>query len=103
MFIFTEGDVYGNGLTVGRHAKHLIRQNIENFTMFYTSRGVSRTFLLNKVDEVMRDGSIPEETLLYLEGMAENASIRLDDLIAYNLFKNLFLPEECTVLIAMRD
>ena len=103
MFVFAEGEDYERGLTIGRQAKHQIRQNIETFTAFYTSKGISRTSMLNKVDEVRKYGTIPEECLLYLKAMAQNASIRLEDLLAYNLYNNLLLPDECTVLIAMRD
>jgi len=103
MLIFAEGDVYERGSIVGREARNQIKQNIENFTALYTSRGISRTSLFNKVGKVRKSGNIPEECLLYLEAMAQNASIKLNDLLAYNLYINLFHPDECTVLIAMRD
>ncbi|MDW7978614.1 MAG: C45 family peptidase [Candidatus Caldarchaeum sp.] len=103
MVILAEGSDFERGLSVGRHARKYIHLNLVNFAALCRAACFSWNRLSEDADMVSRGGLLPESMQNYLRGMSEGASIPYRRLVAYNLFHNSLLPEECTVLIAMGD
>jgi len=101
--VLAEGGSYERGLQHGRVARQAINFNVAEFWKLFSSIGISRHIILNRLDGSRIAQSIDDECMQYLKGLADGSKLRLQDIIALNTLKNNISPEECTVLIAMKD
>jgi hypothetical protein len=101
--VFSEGGPYERGMIYGRTTGFLIKDNIRSFWKAINHLGVSRGCLLKCTEENISPIKPDEEFYEYLKGMARGAKVPLLDILAMNIFRQIIFPDECTVLIALRD
>jgi len=100
--IFSEGEPYKRGLMHGKVAKEYIRKNLESFYKAFNLLGVTRSRLLNIIEENIKE-EVDAEFYDYVNGLADGSNASKLDLLSMNVFKPILFPDECTVMIAMRD
>jgi hypothetical protein len=93
-----EGGPFERGLLLGKLAGEAVRSNIHEFWKFADSQGLRRSSVLSrKLEGLDTDGKD------YLKGLAQVSGTSYEDLLAFNLLKGRLSPDECTVMIAMKD
>jgi len=103
VILFVEGDSYERGFTLGRQVKESVGFNVENFFIYCADYGISIDKMREKALSYLSQGLLSDSLVSYLEGMSEGAAIPIRDLAAYNIYKDILYPDECTVLIALPD
>jgi hypothetical protein len=94
-----EGGPFERGFALGRLAGSAIRFNVEEFWKSVESLGFSRNLVLSR-----RWYSIGDtDARAYLAGLARTSLVSFEDLVAFNVLKASTSPDECTVMIAMKD
>jgi hypothetical protein len=101
IIIVSEGGAYERGLIHGRFARPFIKENVRTFYRALASLGVTRDNLLSILGGRVEE--MDDEFYDYVRGLADGSGISNQDLLAMNMFKPMFFPDECTVMIAMRD
>lgn len=94
-----EGGPYERGFRLGSLAKDPVRFNITEFWKYAELRGLARGPTLAR----RLGSSFDSETMEYLLGLARGSGTTFADIAAFNLFKHALSPDECTVMIAMKD
>ena len=99
--VASEGGAYERGLIHGRFARLYIRENITTFYQMLTFFGITRNNLLSILEGKVE--GVDDEFYDYVRGLADGSGISYRDLLAMNIFRPVFFPDECTVMIAMKD
>ncbi|HEV2225908.1 MAG TPA: C45 family peptidase [Nitrososphaerales archaeon] len=94
-----EGGHYERGMKLGKWAGGAVRYNVFEFWRMAEAQGFGRGFLLSGDRAGVRDPDVGD----YLRGLARGSGVRYEDLMAFNAFKHAINPDECTVMIAMKD
>ena len=106
--VLYRGSPYDIGIQEGKVLSQIIRINVHSFWNSLNAIGISRDKLLdlafNEYKSIIIE-SIPfyEDVFEHIKGLADGSNISFKDLLAYNLFKGIFFPEECTMMAAMGD
>ncbi len=87
----------------GEMLKEAIDHNLRRFWSIITRHHGKemKPALLNAA--IARRGGLGENTLAFIEGMSLGAGIPFEELLAFNLFGEVFDPEGCTVMVALGD
>ena len=93
------GSPYERGLSIGYQIPWAIEQNVANFWSLLEQKGFSRSWLLEKIDSWKPDETRHEEIL----GMAKASGVNPADLLSFNALRKIFMPDECTMMMAMGD
>ena len=74
-----------------------ISLNVSNFWTSLEHIGVSRTWLIEKLN----DWNCEEDQFDEIHGMSKVTGIPISDLRAFNAYRKIFFPDECTMMMAM--
>ena len=85
----------------GEVAAPAVRHNLAGFRALALARGFDPADLSRAA--VAREGLVSPRLLEEIEGIARGAQRPYPEVLAYNLYHNILLPDECTVMIAMGD
>lgn len=99
MIIASEGEPYVRGLVHGKTVSGLIRKNVELFYGHLSCLGIAR----DRLHPLLQEIKVDEELNEYVKGIADGAAMQYLDILALNLVEPIISPEECTVMIAMKD
>ena len=94
-----EGGPFERGSSLGSAAREAVRSNVNEFWKLADSQGLGRNLVLSKYRCDIQEIDARE----YLKGLAHSSEVPLSDLMAFNVLRPLLSPDECTVLIAMKD
>jgi hypothetical protein len=93
------GGIYDRGIQHGGNARELIDINLKRFWTGIETSGFSNDDILRAAES--QKGVLGLNTLKEIAGIAAGAGRSFADLLAFNLFHSLILPEECTVYMAV--
>ncbi len=99
MLVSVSGSSYERGVLAGRQLAPAIRANVENFWISLEAAGFSRSSLIGRLDQWKPDENQIDE----ISGMSKSSGISVPDLRAFNCYKKIFFPDECTMMMAMGD
>jgi len=97
------GTPYRIGRMHGEGARASVRHNVLSFWRALAAAGYRKDTVLGLAREQCEDqarllgGRFQEE----VAGIADGAGIPFEDVLAYNLYRDVVAPEECTVLMAV--
>lgn len=93
------GRIYGSSFNFGDYAADSIKFNLNSFWLEALSSGYSRKQILELSKEQGKE--LDAKFLEEINAMADGAKVNYNELLAFNIFHSLLLPEECTVLMAV--
>lgn len=99
MIVSVQGSPYERGFLAGSQMGNAISQNVSNFWTSLECKGLSRSWLIEK----MGDWKGEENQLDEIRGMSSATRIPVNDLRAFNAYRKIFFPDECTMMMAMGD
>jgi hypothetical protein len=97
--LFCEGSHYDIGKKQGESFSSEISQNLASFWDVLRAKGHDKSEVIGNAFK--HEKLWTPEMLEEIEGIGEGAGIEYPELLAYNLYHDLFFPEECTVLMAL--
>jgi hypothetical protein len=99
MRITLEGGPYERGMQLGKRTGGAVRFNVLEFWRMAEAQGFGRGFLLSNSSA----GVFDPDTRDFLRGLALGSGVSYEDLATFNTCKRVVNPDECTVMIAMKD
>lgn len=93
------GGPYARGLQHGRLLKEIIEANLSRFWNGLEVNGHDREEVLRSAEG--RQNFFSAGTLKEIAGIAAGAGRAFREMLAFNVYHSLVLPEECTVLMAV--
>ncbi|MGA2874296.1 MAG: C45 family autoproteolytic acyltransferase/hydrolase [Nitrososphaerales archaeon] len=97
MIISVHGSPYERGLMAGQQMRRAISLNVSNFWTSLDQMGISRTWLTGKLEDWECEENQSDE----IHGMSRATGIPINDLRAFNAYRKIFFPDECTMMMAM--
>lgn len=98
---YGSGNNYVVGKTIGCHVSELVRENINNFLRVVHQKNHSLTWLRGKAQEEI--GLLTTECIDEIAGISDGSNVNFHDLLLYNLYGDYFMPDGCTVMMAIGD
>ena len=99
MFASIIGSPYERGIMAGTQLRSAIRLNITNFWTTLEESGFSRTWVIEKLNDQQCDENQIDEIC----GMSKASEIATADILAFNVYRKIFFPDECTMMMGMSD
>ncbi|HHX77920.1 MAG TPA: hypothetical protein GX697_06210, partial [Firmicutes bacterium] len=97
--VFATGSSYRQGVAHGLTAGHLAAENLKRFWAGLSCNGYQKKDIIRqalKNEDILKDHTLEE-----ISGIAAGANLSYEELLAFNLYHGLVLPEECTVMMAV--
>lgn len=100
------GTPYRIGRVHGEGARVAVRQNVVSFWQALTAAGYRKGTILGlarEQDEERSEGrrALEPRAREEIAGIADGAGLPYEEVLAYNLYRDLVWPEECTVMMAV--
>ncbi len=99
--ISVSGSPWECGRAHGDLLQPLVRHNLTAFWQGTRALGLDRRFVSKHARR--EAGRLSPSHLEEIEGIARGAGCPFPDLLAYNLYRGLVFPDECTTVIALSD
>lgn len=93
------GPAGDRGYSHGREFGSAVRANVASFWEAVRVGGLDRKAVVARVRECSRH--VSEDRLEEIRGIAEGAGLAYGSLLAYDLLRGSFFPDECTVMMAV--
>lgn len=93
------GGIYDRGIQHGESTRNLIDMNLKRFWRGVEASGYSKHEIFQAAES--KKGILGLGTLKEIAGIAAGAGRNFQDLLAFNMFHSVILPEDCTVYMAV--
>jgi|ECHnycMinimDraft_1075156.scaffolds.fasta_scaffold03862_2 hypothetical protein len=102
LIVFSEKGPFERGLQYGRVAKLAIYNNVNNFIRMISS--IEEIPILRLIEDLKKNYKylLDEDFIEEIKGISFATGLKFHYLLVYNIFREVFVPDECTVLIAMK-
>ena len=101
MLTYGSGNNYDIGKTIGHQVSDCVRANVNIFLHEVLQTNHKLGWLQAKAKEEM--SLLGEECVEEIAGIADGSRVPFRDLLLYNLYGDYFIPDGCTVMMAVGD